>query len=96
MRIRDNKVPASVTVENYDPIPEYAEVRLRENVRALSDGVYEYDEYILHVRDKDDLQQEIENNLADWLTTGRTLEFNQSASAVEDMREALAILGVNE
>lgn len=96
MRAIGNKIPAYVTVESYGPMQGYAEVRLRENIKLTDDANYEYDEYVLHVKDKEGLQQEIENNLTDWLATGRTLEFNQSASAVEDMREALAILEVNE
>ena len=83
-----------VTVEPYRPIPGQVEVRVRENVRQITETEFEYDEYILHVKDRDGLKEDIEANMGDWLTTGRTLEFNESASAVVDMKDALEIMGV--
>lgn len=96
MRVQSNASPIPVTVETYQPMPGYAEIRLRENIKQLSDNAFEYDEYVLHVKEKDGLQTEIENSLADWLTTGRMLEVNYAASIVQDMKEALAILEVAE
>ena len=96
MRVKGNQSPQSVTVEAYGLMPGYAEVRLRENIKQLSDNMFEHDEYVLHVKENDGLQTEIENNLADWLTTGRMLEVNYAASIVQDMKEALAILEVAE
>ena len=105
MRVEGNAIPAAVRVENYMPLPGYVEVRLVENVtgKAATSSetgeettLYEYDEYTLHVKDRDGLRDEIEANLADWLTTGRTLEVNEGASIVRDMQDALRALGYTE
>jgi len=57
--------------------------------------MFEYDEYTFHLKDREGLKEDIENNLSDWLITGRTLEVNEGASIVQDMREALGIVGVS-
>ena len=57
--------------------------------------MYEYDEYVFLLKDREGLQEDIEANLSDWLITGRTLEVNEGASLVQDMKAALEILGVN-
>ena len=91
-------------MESYRPIPGYVELRLRENVKEVSEvdemteteiTMYEYDEYTFLLKDKEGLKEEIEANMSDWLITGRTLEINESASIVQDMKAALEILGVN-
>ena len=96
MRVQGNGFPAAVTVESYWPMPGYVEVRVRENVKDITPTddenaapLYEYDEYVFHVKQRDGLQQEIENNLAAWLQTGRMLEVNDRASTVQDMRTEL-------
>ena len=85
-------------------MPGYVELRLRENVKEVSEvdemteteiTMYEYDEYTFLLKDKEGLKEEIEENMSDWLITGRTLEINESASIVQDMKAALEILGVN-
>ena len=103
MRVQGNASPAAVTVESYWPMPGYAEIRLHENIKDITPtGVenptplFEYDEYVIHVKEKDGLQEEIESNLNDWLITGRTLEVNESSSILQDMKTALEILGVKE
>lgn len=82
----------------------YVEVRLRENIKEVTDidpqtetsvTMFEYDEYTFLLKNREGLQEDIENNLSDWLITGRTLEVNESASIVQDMREALGIVGVS-
>lgn len=97
MRVQGNGFPAAVTVESYRPMPGYAEVRVRENAKDITPTddenaapLYEYDEYVFHVKQRDGLQQEIENNLADWIQTGRVLEVNDRASTVQDMRVEIA------
>lgn len=104
MRVRGNMTPAVVAVEPYRPMPDQVEVRLRENIKEISvvDSMteqtvtmYEYDEYVFLLKDREGLQEDIEANLSDWLTTGRTLEINEGASLVQDMKAALEILGVN-
>lgn len=94
-----------LTIEEYMPKPGYVEVRLRENINAISETdkqtgdtvkSFEYDEYVFHLKNKRNLKEEIEANMDDWLITGRTLEVNENASMVQDMRNALEILGVSE
>ena len=105
MRVRGNVSPNSLTIEPFAPMPEYMEVRLRENIREITEvdemteqeiSMFEYDEYTFHLAEKESLREEIEGNLNDWLITGRTLEINEGASIVQDMKEALSIMGVNE
>lgn len=95
MRVQGNTYPEAITVESYLPIPGMVEIRLRENVAQLSDTLYEYDEYTTLMKDRPGLKNDITANLSDWLTTLRTLEVDENASILRDMREALEILGVN-
>lgn len=97
MRVQGNASPAAVTVESYWPMPGYAEIRLYENVKDITPTdvedptpLFEYDEYVIHVKEKDGLQAEIESNLAEWLATGRMLEVNENASVVQDMKAEIA------
>ena len=97
MRVQGNASPAAVTVESYWPMPGYAEIRLHENIVDITPTdvenptpLFEYDEYVIHVKEKDGLQSEIENNLAEWLATGRRLEVNENASIVQDMKTEIA------
>lgn len=57
--------------------------------------MFEYDEYTFHLAGKEGLREEIEGNMSNWLITGRTLEINEGASIVQDMKEALEIVGVS-
>lgn len=95
MRVQGNSAPASVTVEIYLPVPGTVEIRLRENIKEVSvtDGVteqavtmYEYDEYVFLLKDREGLQEDIEANLADWLATGRTMEVDENASILRAAR----------
>lgn len=104
MRVRGNISPVTLSVESYLPLEGYAEVRLRENIKEVTETdpqtetpltMFEYDEYTFLLKDREGLQEDIENNLSDWLITGRTLEVNESASIVQDMKAALEILEVN-
>ena len=105
MRVRGNISPATLSVESYLPMEGYVEVRLRENINEVTETdpqtettitMFEYDEYTFLLKDREGLQADIEGNLNNWLITGRTLEVNESASIVQDMKAALEILGVNE
>lgn len=96
MRVQGNASPSAVTVESYWLMPGYAEIRLHENIKDITPtdvenptSLFEYDEYVIHVKEKDGLQAEIESNLAEWLATGRMLEVNENASIVQDMRTEL-------
>lgn len=104
MRVRGNLSPNALDIEAFAPMPGYVEVRLRENVKSVTVvdemteaevTMYEYDEYTFHLADKEGLREEIEANLTDWLIAGRTLEINEGASIVQDMKEALEIVGVS-
>lgn len=104
MRVKGNVSPNVLDIEAFAPMPGYVEVRLRENIKAVpvvdemtetEITMYEYDEYTFHLREKESLQEEIETNMSDWLATGRTLEINEGASIVQDMKDALGIVGVS-
>lgn len=97
MRVQGNASPSAVTVESYWPMPGYAEIRLHENIVDITPTdienpapLFEYDEYVFHVKQRDGLKQEIENNLTDWIQTGRMLEVNDRASTVQDMKAEIA------
>ena len=53
-------------------------------------------EYTFILPERSDLEADIKANMTDWLVTGRTLEVNEGASIVQDMKAALEILGVKE
>lgn len=94
MKVKGNAIPKAIHIEAFLPKPGYVEVRLTENVEQIDENLYQYDEYVLQVKEQFDLRGQIEENLADWLATGRVLETNQNASLVQDMKTALEILGV--
>lgn len=96
MRVQGNASPSAVTVESYWPMPGYAEIRLHENIVDITPTdienpapLFEYDEYVIRVKEKAGLQAEIESNLAEWLITGRMFEVNENASVVQDMKVEL-------
>ena len=98
MKVNSGIEPDIISIEPYMLIDGYVEVRIRENVSSVDteEGLmYEYDEYVFHVPDKPGLSDEINNNLNDWLATGRSLEVNENASMIQDMKQALSILGVS-
>lgn len=103
MRVKGNISPVTLSIERYMPLDGYVEVRVREDIKVVTDTdpqtgiavpMYEYDEYTFLLKNRTGLREDIEGNLSDWLITGRTLEVNESASIVQDMRAALEILGV--
>ena len=105
MRVRGNISPVTLSVETYLPLEGYVEVRLRENIKEVTETdpqtetsvtLFEYDEYTFLLKDREGLREDIESNLNNWLVTGRTLEVNESASIVQDMKAALEILGVRD
>lgn len=105
MRVKGNILPNVLDVEPYVPMPGCVEVRLRENMKSVEVAdemsgktltMYEYDEYTFILKDHPNLKDEIQANMADWMTTGRTLEINEGASIFQDMKAALEIVGVSE
>ena len=105
MRVKGNVSPNVLGIESYRPIPGYVEARLRENINEVTVvdemteqeiKMFEYDEYTFVIREREGLREDIEANMADWLVAGRTLEVNEGASIIQDMKAALEIIGVNE
>lgn len=95
MRVRGDIAPDALTIETYMPKDGYVEVRLRENIRAITEideqtkstiTVFEYDEYVFHIKNKEGLKEEIEKNRADWLATGKNLEVDMQSTIVQDMQ----------
>lgn len=95
MRVQGNISPAILAMEPYFPDPGYVEIRLRENIKEVTStdpvtkgtfAAFEYDEYTFIVKDRVGLRQDIESHLDEWISTGRTLEVNESASIVVDQR----------
>lgn len=79
MRVQGNRSPEQVSVEQYQRVEGFVEVRLRENIDDVScEGatLFEYDEYRVYVAPRDDLKEHIASNMADWLAVGRVLEDN--------------------
>ena len=104
MRVRGNVSPDVLNIEPYSPVPGYVEVRLRDNINEVTvvdemteeeTVMFEYDEYTFVLPERENMREDIEANMTDWLITGRTLEVNEGASIVQDMKAALEILGVN-
>lgn len=86
MRVQGSSIPAPVYVETYPAKTGMARVWLRENIQQLEDKLYEYDEYTTIVPEKANLAAEVEANLPDWLETLRSLEVDDRASLVVDMK----------
>lgn len=96
MRVRGNASPSAISVWAYPSKPGYVEVRLRENVTNVTRAnpttgqpatMFEYDEYTFVLEERDGLEADIQANMADWLATGREMEYDNNASAVRDMLE---------
>lgn len=85
MKIQGNNFPDIIHIEPYQLIEGYVEVRLTENVEQLGENLYKYDEYIIRTKNKDGLKKEIENNLDEWIATGKSIEVNVMASIVQDI-----------
>ena len=104
MRVQGDISPSIIAIENYHPISGFVEVRIRENIRKIdlnyasmeqSRIAYIYDEYTFIVPNRENLYDEIENNLDEWIKSGKACEINESASGIQDMKQALKIMGVS-
>lgn len=89
MRVRGSNSPSTFSIETYGGDPNKVEVRLRENIKPYEEKIegisetiqgYEYDEYLFVLDKTENLSETIQNNLEDWLTTGRTLEIDPRAT----------------
>lgn len=103
MRVKGNISPNVLNIEPCAPKAGHVEVRLRDNINPIVEtdemtgqeiSMFEYDEYTFVLPDREGLREDIEANMADWLVTGRTLEVNEGASILMDMKDALGIVGV--
>jgi hypothetical protein len=86
MKVQSNSIPKSVSVNRFYPKPGYMEVRLRENVNSIQlidgitenpDTVFEYDEYILKIKDREGLEADINANFDTYLTEARNIELRK-------------------
>lgn len=96
MRVRGNIYPDLITIEDYMPISGYVEVHIRENIKEIKEysdsiekeiNLFQYDEYIFHLKKYEGIEEDIKKNLKDWLLTGYTLEYNQNASGVKQLED---------
>lgn len=101
--IMGRAIEGTPNIEPYAPKAGHVEVRLRDNINPIVEtdemtgqeiSMFEYDEYTFVLPDREGLREDIEANMADWLVTGRTLEVNEGASILMDMKDALGIVGV--
>ena len=95
MKVKGNNIPEAIHIERYLPKAGYVEVRLTENAVQLEENLWQYDEYVLQIPQRENLAEEIEANLHDWLITGRTLEVNDNASEMADRKATMDVLGVS-
>lgn len=88
MRVQGNLSPTTL-IEPYLSTG-LVELRVYENIKQISDNLYEYDEYIFHVPPIS--KEEVEENLEAWIQTGRALEQDTQATPyvekVEEVEEA--------
>lgn len=89
MRVNGNVSPDVLSIENYEAIPGKVEVKIRENISEIEKtdemtgeviNLFEYDEYIFILDNEKGLKKKIQNNLENWLITGRTLEVAPQAT----------------
>lgn len=84
MKTKSTTKPQIVSVQEHAQIPNFCEVRVRENIEQKGNE-FTYDEYILAVPQQENLEAEIAQNLDEWLKTGREQEASEKASTVQDM-----------
>lgn len=69
MRVKGNVSPVTLSMESYLPLEGYVEVRLRENIKEVTDidpqtetsvTMFEYDEYTFLLKNRESLQEDIE------------------------------------
>ena len=89
MRVKGDISPNVFSIEPYCGDEGKVEVRLRENIKSYEEKNeitgetiqgFEYDEYLFVLDNRENLSETIQNNLEDWLATGRTLEIDPRAT----------------
>lgn len=89
MRVRgDNAPPGAYSIESQPGMPECVCLRLYENAHEVAPH-WEYDEYRLTVRAREDLAADVEENFAEWLLTAKGMEHAQDALQQEAAAYAL-------
>lgn len=92
MRILGNKYPDIISIEPYSLEKGCVELRIRDKVKDVSkDGatLVQFDEFTFILKDEEGLRQKVEDNLADWIATGRSLEVNENATIICELREEI-------
>lgn len=101
MRVKGNVLPNVLNIEPYAPKAGHVEVRLRDSINPIVEKdwmtgqeipMFEYDEYIFILPDREGLRDDIEESIAEWLATGRTMEVHENASIVADQRQRVSEL----
>lgn len=86
MKVRSSVAPKSISINKFYPKPGYMEVRLRENVNIIQlinkvtqtlDTAFEYNEYILKIKDREGLEADINANFDTYLTEARNIELRK-------------------
>lgn len=86
MKVQSGVDPKPININKFYPKPGYMEVRLRENVNIIQlidevtetpDTVFEYDEYILKIKDREGLEADINANFNTYLTEAKNIELRK-------------------
>ena len=89
MKAKSNKSPSTAVFEKVNGT---LRVRLCENIvecERLGETIYEYDEYVFVLKDREGLREDIESNLERWLATAEARERKNLANTVRLRRNEL-------
>lgn len=93
MRVESNRKPEKIHMEQYLPCSGMVELRIRENVTEAGErGMYTYDEYVFRIPGSPGLSEMVEQDLDNWLATGRAMEAGENTTLVADLRNALDLI----
>lgn len=86
MKVQSAVAPEFFSINRFYPMPGYMEIRLRENINSIrptddaSDNpevVFEFDEYILKLKNRDGLEADIKANFDAYLIEARNIELRK-------------------
>lgn len=86
MRITCKEEPQAITIRQYSPTNNCVEVQLCENISKDEEN-FICDCYVFTVQSKDNLEEEIKNNLQDWIQAARYSETGENASILRIAKE---------
>lgn len=92
MKAESNIMPFVPFEIEYDG--EMCQIRFFENAEELvtDEGVrYVYDEYLLRVRNRFDIEKDIENNLDNWIIIARDAEYEEMMKQIRCKRDKLLV-----